>query len=187
MSQAAAQSSIFEKQDNDNKRKGMGNKRKGGKREGNNDIPYEDTSVPSGINKSYTDSLVTIRKYCEEYMEIWARCDAKTGINGHLWVERMHEPRLINHNKYGFSEPLAHWLFNPNFGSEIRLVFSQAGFLTNVIQIMLVFSALKANAIGDMSQKSLIVCAFESDPKVIGNCFIFLHLFFPFETRHISN
>jgi hypothetical protein len=36
---------------------------------------------------------------------------------------------------------------------------------------MLVFSALKANL--NKTSKSLIVCAFESDPKVIGMCFIF--------------
>ena len=56
---------------------------------------------------------------------------------------------------------------------EIRLIFSQAGMLSNLIQLMLVYSSLKANS-SNATLKPLKVCAFESDPTVISMCFIFV-------------
>lgn len=123
-------------------------------------------SEPSGVHGSFKDSRTEIRTYCETYLKKWAVIDANSGINGSLWFDRMHEPRL-----HDFSESLANFFIGQEL-TTIRLVFSQAGFLSNIIQLMLVFSALKAN-LSNVTSKSLIVCAFESDPKVISICFIF--------------
>lgn len=132
------------------------------------------TSLPSGVQDSFNDSLLKIRTFCENYLHKWAKIDDDNV--GQLWFNSMHEPRV-----HEFSESLANFLMNQKL-TTIRLIFSQAGFLSNLIQLMLVFSSLKANS-SNATSKSLIVCAFESDPTVISMCFIFVLTVFLLKRR----
>lgn len=129
--------------------------------------PDEDTSTPGDISDNYQASLECIREACTKFMMDVAKVDKK-GQN--LWFDRMHEPRLIHHEKYGFSESLANWAYKHcPLDRPMKLVFSQAGFCINVVQLMLTFSALVNSGDPADSKRKLLVYALESDNKIIGN------------------
>ena len=128
--------------------------------------PVEDTNMPGDISANYQSSLERIREECTKFMTAVFKV-AKKGQD--LWFERMHEPRLLHHDKYGFSELLANWAYKHcPLDKPMKLVFSQAGFCINVVQLMLTFSALvnSGDAVG--SKRKLLVYALESDTKIIG-------------------
>jgi len=112
-------------------------------------IVIEDTRLSTDIRAACSTRLKCSRDYgLKALMPRVAMLTIKESdedeATADLWFERMHEPRLIYSDKYGFSEPLANWLMKQEgLNSEIKLVFSQAGFCINVVQLMLTLSALK--------------------------------------------
>jgi hypothetical protein len=126
---------------------------------------FEDVSMPDDVYGNYNSFLTKIRDHCLMFMKRVAD-DAYKEV-ADLWFDRMHEPRLIHNEKFGFSESLANWFYR-HFDGSITLVFSQSGFCINVLQLMLTFKALINASDSESHGRELIVYALESDPKVIG-------------------